>query len=117
MKASHITAHVAGAAMFTGAAAWALHQQANYVIAALVCGSGARAMWGVSALAIALLIAGGLLSWRALKKLAGASEGARQDSVRVRRFLANIAVPVALIFFFAILMQICAMLFLPACLR
>jgi hypothetical protein len=115
MRTTPFVTHVAAAGLFAGAAAWALHQQGGYSIASWVCGAAAGPIWSVTIFALILLLAGGWLSWRALRLLAadgGAFAGARQ---RPRHFLALIGVMATLLFLFAILLQAGAVLFLPGC--
>jgi hypothetical protein len=116
MKASRITAHVAGAGLFTGAAAWGFHQQLQYVLAALLCRNDAIArMWIVSAIALLIVILGGLLSWAAIRSFASETGFEAQDGLRARHFMAGVGTMGALIFLFAVVLQAIALLFLPVC--
>jgi cytochrome b subunit of formate dehydrogenase len=116
MKAARITAHLAGAGLFAGATAWALHQQTEYVIAAMVCNSGAiLPMWTISAAALLILVTGAILSWLAIRSFAAEKQIEAHDRFRARRFLASVAMMGALLFLFALVLQIAAVLYLPVC--
>lgn len=111
MKSLHI-ASFAGAGLFAGAFAWALHQQSGYVLASMVCSRRSFTIWAVSALAVVLLVCGALVSWRALRQNMGAED---VQLARPRRFMASIGLMACLLFLFAILLQASALLFLPSC--
>jgi hypothetical protein len=116
MTAQTLGIRVAGAALFAGAAAWTLQQQAGYVAVSWVCGSSATVpVWMLTALAIALLAIGGWVSWQALRPLLGNALVEGSDVLRPRRFLSVVALMAALLFFFTILLQAGAALFLPGC--
>ena len=112
MKIMRIAPPVAAAGLFTGAAAWALQQQASYVLASIACASGQTALWGVGALALLLLAAGFALSLFAYWRL---RKDPRQDDGRPSRFLAQVGIMAAALFLFAIVLQIAAFFFLPVC--
>jgi hypothetical protein len=105
---------VAGAGLFMGAGAWALHQQTSYIIASWRCGTAAGNLWIVSAAALFVLAASIWLSWGALRALVIDSS---PNTVfrRPRRFLAVVGLLAALLFLFAIFLQASAALFLPGC--
>ena len=108
--------HMAGAALFAGAAAWTLQQQGGYVAASWLCGNaGKPAVWLFTLAALLLLAAGAWLSWGALRPLLYDSRTAESDIWRPRRFLSLVALLVALLFLFAVLMQAAAAFFLPGC--
>jgi hypothetical protein len=116
MSTREIGVHLAGAALFAGAAAWAVQQQAGYVAAAWVCGGGARLpIWLLTAFALILLMTGGWASWQALRGLLADSGANGSDLWRPRHFLSLVALMAALLFLFTILMQASAALFLPGC--
>jgi hypothetical protein len=115
MKPASISAHVAGAGLFGGAIAWALHQQIGYVIAAWSCGNAPLFQWIVSGAAIAILSFGALLSGLALRRFRATPQTPALGPFRARRFLAVVAILAALLFLFAILLQAAAFLFLPGC--
>lgn len=115
MKERAIGIHWAGAALFAGAAAWTLQQQGGYVIASWVCHYDIGPIWLLTAMAFALLIGGGWLSWQALRPLLSDVQVNESEVWRPRRFLSLVALMGALLFLFAILMQAGAALFLPGC--
>lgn len=104
-----------GAALFAGAAAWTLQQQAGYIAVSWICGSSARApVWVLTVAALVLLTAGVWLTWRPWRPLLTAgSEGS--DFLRPRRFLGLVALMAAALFLFTILLQASAAMFLPGC--
>jgi hypothetical protein len=110
MKTGHFTG-LTGIALFSGAAAWALHQQFSYIVASWICSDGATVMWTMTGLAVALLSVGGFLSLKALRD----SLGFQLDRTRPRHFLATVALLAAVLFLFAIFLQASAVLFLPGC--
>ncbi|MBV9992351.1 MAG: hypothetical protein JOZ72_13800 [Alphaproteobacteria bacterium] len=99
---------LAGAALFASVAAWALHQQAGYIMAAWSCAHASEGIWLSGALALLLLLAGAAISWIAFKR-------SRADGLEARHFLAGVALMAAAIFCFALLLQIAAPFFLPGC--
>ena len=115
MKSGSITAHLAGAGLFAGAAAWSLHQQSDYIIASWVCGGAGAKLWLAGAVALILLLGGAWLSWHALRSLAADSDAMNTDPLRPRHFLAMVSVLAAVLFLFAIFLQAGAALFLPGC--
>ncbi len=116
MKERAIGIHLAGAALFAGAAAWTLQQQAGYVAASWICGPAAKLpVWLLTLAAVGLLLAGGWLSWQALRPLLGDIRVAESDVWRPRRFLSLVALMAALLFLFAIILQAGAAIFLPGC--
>ncbi|HXV01149.1 MAG TPA: hypothetical protein VG166_11685 [Caulobacteraceae bacterium] len=114
MKAGPIAARFAAAGLFAGALAWALHQQAGYIIAAFSCARGGLRIWWVGVLALAILVAGALASWFAMRRQA--PPAGMRDSGHTIRFLATIALMAAGLFLFAIALQASAVLFLAPCL-
>ncbi len=107
-----VTASFCSARLFAAAAAWALHQQAGYVLkGALTGGSAAPGIWISAAGAFSILFIGGLLSLIALRsRLTDAAEKARP-----RRFLARVGVMAAALFLFAVALQAGAAFCLPGC--
>jgi len=102
----------AGAALFAGAAAWALQQQVGYVAASWLCGNDLGFVLALSVAALALLLGGGWLSWRVLVPHPAPDQS---DLWRPRHFLALVSLLAALLFLFTILMQAAAAFFLPGC--
>ena len=116
MRERAIAIHLAGAALFAGAAAWALQQQGGYIVASWVCGQAAALpLWLLSFAAFILLAGGGWLSWQALRPFLNDIQVNDSDVWRPRRFLSLVALMAALLFLFTILMQAGAALFLPGC--
>ena len=115
MKEHAIGIHLASAALFAGAAAWALQQQGGYVIASWACGYDIGSIWSLTLAALLIVGAGGWLSWRALQPLLSDTGVRDSDLWRPRRFLSMVALMAAFLFLFAILMQAAAALFLPGC--
>jgi hypothetical protein len=112
MRGQAIAIHFAGAALFAGAAAWALQQQAGYVVSSWLCHYDAGPIWLVTAMALAILLAGSWLSWQVLR-LAGNSDSS--DLWRPRRFLSLVGLMMAMLFLFPILLQAVAAAYLPGC--
>jgi hypothetical protein len=83
--------------------AWIAAQQIDFIVSPWVCATGNRwVLYAVTGLALLTAAAGGLGSWRQLRRM-GAESG-REDEVRARRrFMAGGGVLVAAIFFLAIL--------------
>jgi hypothetical protein len=104
-------ASLAGAGLFAGAAAWALHQQAGIIIASWNCETASDPIWQSGGLAATLLLVGAIASGAALS----ATRWLRVDAGRPRRFLATVSLMAIALFFFAIALQVCAALFLPGC--
>jgi hypothetical protein len=116
MTAQALGIRLAGAALFAGAAAWALQQQAGYVAVSWVCGPAAAGpVWLLTAVAVLILALGGWGSWQGLQALLGDSGVEASDLLRPRRFLGAVALMAALLFLFTILLQAAAALFLPGC--
>lgn len=116
MRERAVAFHLAGAALFAGAAAWALQQQGGYVAASWACSSGAtRPIWILTALAAALLAVGGWFSWKVLRNVPRNGGALQSDLWRPRHFLSLVALMAALLFLFTILLQAAAALFLPGC--
>jgi hypothetical protein len=115
MKERAIGIHLAGAALFAGAAAWTLQQQGGYIIASWSCRYDIGPIWALTLAALVITGAGGWLSWRALQPLLSDIRVGESDLWRPRRFLALVALMAGLLFLFAILMQAAAALFLPGC--
>jgi hypothetical protein len=116
MSERTIAIHLAGTALFAGAAAWALQQQGGYIVASWLCGNAATVpVWLLTFTAFVLLAGGGWLSWQALRPLLSDIRVNASDLWRPRRFLSLVALMAALLFLFTILMQAAAALFLPGC--
>jgi hypothetical protein len=104
-------ASVAGAGLFAGAAAWAIHQQAGIIIASWSCDKAAQGIWISGFLAVILLLGGAALSAMALRS----ARALPLDTGRPRRFLAAIALMASALFLFALALQVAASFFLPGC--
>lgn len=115
MKERAIGIHLAGAALFAGAAAWTLQQLEGFVIASWVCQYDLGPIWFLTSMAFIILIAGSWFSWQALRPLLSDVRVDNSDLWRPRRFMSLVALMGALLFLFAILMQAAAALFLPGC--
>jgi hypothetical protein len=116
MTARTLGIRLAGAALFAGAAAWTLQQQAGYVAVSWVCGPAAAGpVWLLTAVAVLLLAVGGWVSWQGLRSLIGDGGVEASDLLRPRRFLSLVALMAGLLFLFTILLQAGAALFLPGC--
>jgi hypothetical protein len=116
MRAARITVHIAGAGMFAGAVAWALHQQVQYVLAALLCGRPSPApMWIASAAGIAIVLVGAALSCLTIRIATREKDAEVQDGLRARRFFATVSIMAAALFLFAIVLQLAATFYLPMC--
>ncbi|HEX3429486.1 MAG TPA: hypothetical protein VHT03_01255 [Rhizomicrobium sp.] len=116
MKPARVTAHLAGAGLFAGGIAWALHQQLQYVLAAMFCGhSRPSPLWSVSVAAVVIVAVGAALSWLAVRSFAAEKEAEAEDAFRARRFVAKVAIMGALLFLFAIMLQAAAIFYLPLC--
>jgi hypothetical protein len=117
MMARMSPVHWAAAALFAGAAAWTLQQQAGYVAASWICGEAASGpVWLLTGAALVLLVAGAWASWRALRLLFASDQTEDSDRLRPRRFLGLVSVMAALLFLFTILLQAAAAFYLPGCL-
>jgi hypothetical protein len=101
------------AGLFGAATAWALHQQTSYVIASLACASNGRGLWLASGIAALVLLIAAFASWRMPHGRLAAESG--DDVLRPRKLLTIISLLAALLFLFAIFLQVGAMFFLPAC--
>lgn len=100
--------------LFVAAAAWALHQQIDYVFASLACRNGIPMMWVVTVLVILLVAAASAVAMR-LPRDDTAGEPDPSDILRPRKFLNSISLLALLLFLFAIFLQAAATLFLPSC--
>ena len=109
---SPTSASMAGAALFAGAGAWALQQQAGYVGVSWFCGDVTGPVSLLTLVAVLLLLTGAYLSLGALRPRLPDN---RTDIGRPRRFLALVGLMSVLLFLFAILMQAAASFFLPGC--
>lgn len=106
-------ASLAGIGLFTGVTAWALHQQAGYILASWACEKAAAGIWMVGAFAIVTLLAGAILSWRAWQSTN--ADGLHENAARPRRFLAMVALMASALFLFGLFLQMAGPLFLPGC--
>jgi hypothetical protein len=106
-------ASLAGIGLFTGVIAWALHQQAGYILASWACEKAAVGIWVVGALAIVMLLAGAVLSWCGWRS--ANVGGLHENAARPRRFLAIVALMASALFLFGLLLQMAGPLFLPGC--
>lgn len=118
VKPTRITAPIAGAGLFGGGLALALHQEINFAIVAWACESQPTAFLWCTALTFVLLVASALLSWLAVRRIGGLGvEAEAQDNFRSRHFLAVVSLFGAALFLFAMALQSAAILFLPECVR
>ena len=62
-----LTTGLPSAGLFAGPAAWLISTQANYALAPWTCAHGIRAVPIVAVPLVVVSLAGGLLSWRALR--------------------------------------------------
>jgi ABC-type nickel/cobalt efflux system permease component RcnA len=106
-----VALRLAAAALFASAAAWAIHQQAAYIASSWSCTHAPEYVWLSALPAFFLLTAGSWISWRALRTTQSEESGRPQP----RYFLAQVALLGALIFAFALALQVIAPLFLPGC--
>jgi hypothetical protein len=111
MKTRTLTA-LSSAGLFVAAAAWSLHQQADYILASLACANGNLTMSVVTALALLAMAGAGIATWMVIRRDAARGEGEVQ---RPRRFLISVSLLALLLFLFAIFLQASAPLFLPSC--
>jgi hypothetical protein len=100
----------AAAGLFAGAAAWAVHQQAGVILASWSCTEAPSAIKSSGIAAVVVLLIGAMLSAIALQRMRGSP-----DDGAPRRFLADIGLMGAALFFFAVFLQVCASFFLPGC--
>lgn len=114
MRAGRIIAALAGAGLFAGAAAWAVHQQAGYIISTRLCQSAEPWSAVLTAGVLVLLAGGAAISWLALRRRPQSGRGAA-DTVRPRRFMATVSLMGAALFGFAIALQASAHLFIAPC--
>jgi hypothetical protein len=106
-------ASLAGVGLFTAVAAWALHQQAGYLLASWACEKAAIGIWISGLLAVLLLLAGAILSSLSFKRTQRGS--LPQTAPRPRWFMAIIALMASALFLFALILQMAAPFFLPGC--
>jgi hypothetical protein len=100
----------AAAGLFAGVAAWAVHQQAGIILASWSCSAAPAAIKSSGIAAALVLLIGAMLSGMALQRVRGSP-----DDGAPRRFLAEISLMGAALFFFAVFLQVCASFFLPGC--
>jgi hypothetical protein len=113
MKTRTLTA-LSALGLFLAAAAWTLHQQADYVFASLACRHGMPLMWAVTIVVLVLAAVGALIALR-LPRSGLASEQEPDDRLRARKFLTSLSLLGLALFLFAIFLQASATLFLPSC--
>jgi hypothetical protein len=94
-----------------GPAAWAIHQQAGYVLAALSCEHRMILLPLLTAASAIVVLSGGYLSWFVWRSFPA------QAQDETRHFLAGLSLLCAVLFAFAILLQGAATLFLEVCER
>ncbi|HWK65060.1 MAG TPA: hypothetical protein VNS34_08980 [Rhizobiaceae bacterium] len=106
---------VSWAGLLAGPLAWALSTQLNYALVSWQCAHELPVIPLVALALVLICLAGGVLSWRALR-LGGASF--RPDrTIGTERFLALIGILSALLFGLVVLMQGAASLVLDSCIR
>jgi hypothetical protein len=115
MKASSRSTGLAAAALFSAAAAWALHQKVGYLIASFACGRRGEQVWIVTGLALLILGAGALTSWSVFANRPPQADDGPSEPAAPRRFLATVGLMSGGVFLFAIALQACAAVFLPPC--
>jgi hypothetical protein len=105
-----------GSGLFTGAVAWATHQQAGNLLTESMCQGGGRPIFlAVSVVAVVVTLAGLFLSARDLRATWNGPDNVRE--VRRARFIAGMACGSAGIFLLAIVAQTLAALILTGCER
>lgn len=84
--------------------AWAAHLVVSYAVATLNCDASSMPLHAITAVALVLAVAGGLLGWRLNQQL---EDGRGVDPARLerRRFMAGGGTILSLLFGFAILVQ------------
>jgi hypothetical protein len=110
MRAS-LWSSVAG--FFIAPAAWALHQQASYIIAPAFCRHSLIVIPILTLTAVIVMLIGGLISWRSFN----ARPVGEPAFAPTRRFVAGLSLLFTALFLLAILMQGAAAFFLNGCLR
>jgi quinol-cytochrome oxidoreductase complex cytochrome b subunit len=111
---SVVATWAAAAGLFAGAAALALHQQGDFVIASTLCGREYVAFVLSTLVSTGVLIFAGVVSWHDFRRSRPNSTENRETGLP-RQFLALVATLSAVLFLFAVLLQASAVLFLPAC--
>jgi hypothetical protein len=114
MTAGRLVAALAAAGLFAGAAAWALHQQAGYILAGGLCRGTGPSVLVLDVAVAAILAVGAWVSWMALRRRPGPARDG-PEAIRPRQFMATVALMGAALFGFAIALQIAAWLFLAPC--
>jgi hypothetical protein len=104
-------AGLAGAGLFAGAGAWALHQQAGIIIASWSCAKAPEGIWVSGIVAGLLFVGGAIFTGTALR----AARSLPEDVGRPRRFLGGISLMASALFLFALVLQVAASFFLPGC--
>jgi hypothetical protein len=97
------------AGTFLGAAGWFLHHQGGSNGDYWDCQRGPAFAIVLGAVSGAIVLAGGLISWRIWRQPAG------EDAAEVRSFGAIVSVAAAAIFLFAVALQTLAAFVVPRC--
>jgi hypothetical protein len=114
MKRRHVIAMLAGGALFASAIAWAVHQQASYIVAGRACSASAWPFVVIAIVCVAVLASGVVFSWLALRSRAP-DDDPLINPARPRRFIATVGLMGAALFLFAIALQVCAEIMLAPC--
>jgi hypothetical protein len=102
------------ASWLLGPAAWALHQNASYILVPWVCGTGNTwALHLATVVALAVAGGGGLLAWRSRRRAVPAA--ARDRAVQRSRFLAVCGLLLCGLSFMGILVEAIPNFVMDAC--
>ncbi len=105
------------AGWIVGPVAWAAHQNISYMLTHWTCGSGAK--WPIylaTVVALAVVVAGGVLSWRARQvAVAGQRREANEKAASRGRFLATVAILISAISAAGIVVETIPVPFLDLC--
>jgi hypothetical protein len=102
--------------MFAAAVMLGLYQMGAYVISAWQCRDGSASVLAVGLLSLAISLIGVWISWKSYRWNSGpAPDSGAQVQGRPRAFLAQVALGTAGILLLAMIFQIAASAFLPAC--
>lgn len=105
---------LAWAGLAAGPAAWAVSTQLNYAIVPWACSRGVAStvIPGIAAVLIALILAGGLLSWRAWR---ATPPEQREVGGAPHHFLGALGMGLAALFGLVIALQASGVLFFTGC--
>lgn len=105
---------LSSAGLFLAAIVWGAHQMLAYLVASWACNGATTALKLAAVAAVFGVLIGGWLTLRAMDALRATYQASAQ-SRRTRTFLAHISLMAVLLFLFAIVLQVAAVLFLPGC--